>query len=197
MRIDKVYIEDFKNLKQFSIDLDENEMKTVLLGQNAVGKSNFMEALILIFKFLDLSNDTKREPTPFEYYIKYQKGEYYIEISYKKGTYTILVNNEKIKSLKSFFSKEGKELYQPKYVFTYYSGLSNRIRLDFLGHKPVPRNLALSLPFSHNRLIIKFYLSYSNAIFGSLKTLTSTFVSYGFGVDAVTHRSFSYRHSTS
>ncbi len=135
MRIDKVYIEDFKNLKQFSIDLDENEMKTVLLGQNAVGKSNFMEALILIFKFLDLSNETKREPTPFEYYIKYQKGEYYIEISYKKGTYTIFVNNEKIKSLKSFFSKEGKEMYQPKYVFTYYSGLSNKLKEHFWKHQ--------------------------------------------------------------
>jgi len=135
MRIDKVYIEDFKNLKQFSIDLDENEMKTVLLGQNAVGKSNFMEALILIFKFLDLSNETKREPTPFEYYIKYQKGKYCVEITYKKGAYTILVNNEKIKSLKSFFSKEGKELYQPRYVFTYYSGLSNKLKEHFWKHQ--------------------------------------------------------------
>lgn len=135
MRIDKVYIVDFKNLKQFSIDLDENEMKTVLLGQNAVGKSNFMEALILIFKFLDLSNDIKREPTPFEYYIKYKKGEYCIEIRYEKSTYTILVNNEKIKSLKYFFSKEGKELYQPKYVFTYYSGLSNKLKEHFWKHQ--------------------------------------------------------------
>jgi recombinational DNA repair ATPase RecF len=50
MRIDRVYIEDYKNLKEFNIDLDEKEMKTVLLGQNATGKSNFMEALILIFK---------------------------------------------------------------------------------------------------------------------------------------------------
>ena len=28
MRIDKVYIEDYKNLKQFTIDLDEKKMKT-------------------------------------------------------------------------------------------------------------------------------------------------------------------------
>lgn len=108
MRIDKVYIEDFKNLKQFSIDLDENEMKTVLLGQNAVGKSNFMEALILIFKFLDLSNETKREYPLFEYYIKFRKGIFCIEVNCKKGNYSILVNNEKIKSLKSFFSKKVK-----------------------------------------------------------------------------------------
>lgn len=135
MRIDKVNIEDFKNLKQFSIDLDENEMKTVLLGQNAVGKSNFLEALILIFKFLDLSNETKREYTPFDYHIKYRKGEFCIEVTCKDKNYSILVNNQKIKSLKSFFSKEGKELYQPKYVFTYYSGLSNKLKEHFWKHQ--------------------------------------------------------------
>lgn len=46
MRIDSLYIEDFKNLKQFKIDLDENELNTVLLGQNATGKSNFIETLV-------------------------------------------------------------------------------------------------------------------------------------------------------
>ena len=42
MRIDKVSIGDFKNLKKFSIDFDETKMKTVLLGQNTTGKSNFI-----------------------------------------------------------------------------------------------------------------------------------------------------------
>ena len=37
MRIDTVYIEEFKNLKQFEIDFDEKEFQTILLGQNAVG----------------------------------------------------------------------------------------------------------------------------------------------------------------
>ena len=53
MRIHKVYIEKFKNLQQFEISLNSNEMNTVLLGQNATGKSNFIEALVLIFKYLD------------------------------------------------------------------------------------------------------------------------------------------------
>ena len=43
MRIHKVYIEKFKNLQQFEISLNSNEMNTVLLGQNATGKSNFIE----------------------------------------------------------------------------------------------------------------------------------------------------------
>ncbi len=135
MRIDKVYIENFKNLQQFTIDLDENEMKTVLLGQNATGKSNFIEALILIFKFLDLSDDKKRQYPDFDYYIKYQKGENLIEVTLKERNYTILVNQKKIKSFKSFFSREGKELYQPKYVFTYYSGLSNKLKEHFWKHQ--------------------------------------------------------------
>jgi recombinational DNA repair ATPase RecF len=95
MRIEKVYIENYKNLKQFSIDLDENEMKTVLLGQNATGKSNFMEVLIIIFKNLDLSNETKRHTPKFNYNIVYFIGEYKIYVSVNEGNYTVLVNEEK------------------------------------------------------------------------------------------------------
>lgn len=134
MRIDKVYIEDYKNLKEFNIDLDEKEMKTVLLGQNATGKSNFMEALILIFKHLDLSTDSKRQVTKFNYNIVYFIGENRVDVTVKENNYTILVNEEK-QTFKSFFSSEGKAKYQPKYVFTYYSGLSNKLKEHFWDHQ--------------------------------------------------------------
>jgi predicted ATP-binding protein involved in virulence len=134
MRIDKVYIEDYKNLKEFNIDLDEKEMKTVLLGQNATGKSNFMEALILIFKNLDLSTEGKRQTTKFNYNIVYFIGEIRVDVSVKNNNYTILVNEEK-QTFKSFFSAEGKAKYQPKYVFTYYSGLSNKLKEHFWDHQ--------------------------------------------------------------
>lgn len=134
MRIDKVYIEDYKNLKEFNIDLDEKEMKTVLLGQNATGKSNFMEALILIFKNLDLSTESKRQTTKFNYNIVYFIGESRVDVTVKDNNYTILVNEEK-QTFKSFFSAEGKAKYQPKYVFTYYSGLSNKLKEHFWDHQ--------------------------------------------------------------
>lgn len=134
MRIDKVYIEDYKNLKEFNIDLDEKEMKTVLLGQNATGKSNFMEALILIFKNLDLSTDSKRQATKFNYNIVYFIGENRVDVTVKDNNYSILVNEEK-QTFKSFFSVEGKAKYQPKYVFTYYSGLSNKLKEHFWDHQ--------------------------------------------------------------
>ena len=135
MRIDSLYIEDFKNLKQFKIDLDENELNTVLLGQNATGKSNFIETLVLIFKYLDLSKagSTPRFPN-FEYEIKYKCREHNIKITCKedektkKPSYEINVD-EKKQSYKSFFTN--KEIYLPKYVFTYYSGISNKLKDHF------------------------------------------------------------------
>jgi len=134
MRIDQVYIEDYKNLKQFTINLDENEMKTVLIGQNASGKSNFMEALILIFKYLDLSTDTKRQSPSFNYNIVYRIQENTINVTCQDGNYVILVNDKR-QTFKSFFSDKAKTKYQPKYVFTYYSGVSNKLKELFWDHQ--------------------------------------------------------------
>ncbi len=136
MRIDKVYIEDFKNLKRFCIDLDENQMNTVLLGQNATGKSNFIEALVKIFKYLDLSSESSRKYPEFKYWIKYNCYEKDIIIDYTSNTYKIEIEGkDKSPSFKDFFSSEGKKLYFPKYVFTYYSGISNRLDEVFWEHQ--------------------------------------------------------------
>ena len=70
MRIDKVYIEEFKNLKDFQIDINEEVMQTVLIGENAAGKSNLLEALVIIFRDLDLKSQTL-----FNYQIDYECGE--------------------------------------------------------------------------------------------------------------------------
>lgn len=146
MRIDQVYIEDYKNLKEFSIDLDEKEMKTVLLGQNATGKSNFMEALILIFKYLDLEKEVPKE-IGLKYAITYTCRAYSIKVNNLKGQYEFDVaeninwENKKIEkhlhknkiTKTEFFRK--KDEYLPKYVFTYYSGLSNKLNELFWDHQ--------------------------------------------------------------
>ncbi|WP_113660965.1 AAA family ATPase [Pedobacter nanyangensis] len=135
MRIDSLYIEDFKNLKKFRIDLDEKELNTVLLGQNATGKSNFIETLVLIFKYLDLSKpgSTPRYPE-FEYELKYKCRDHNIKIECKKDQkterFSYDINVDEVKqSYKSFFTS--KEIYLPKYVFTYYSGISNKLKDHF------------------------------------------------------------------
>lgn len=127
MRIDYVNITEFKNLKDFEIDLDENFMETVLLGQNATGKSNFIESLVLIFKYLDLE-----KPCDFEYKIKYLCRGKNIVVDFKEGKYEFYIDEKKI-TVAEF--NRNKNDYLPKYVFTYYSGISNRLKEHFDQHQ--------------------------------------------------------------
>ena len=55
---DKVYIKEFKNLKEFSVELDTEQLTNVFIGKNGAGKSNFIEALVIIFRDLDLKTVT-------------------------------------------------------------------------------------------------------------------------------------------
>lgn len=159
MRIDKVYIEDFRNLKEFEIDLDQNEMKTVLLGQNATGKSNFLEAIILIFKCLDLSKPSSRLTPGFSYNIIYKTKEYVVEITHnskpdvdkEEVDYLTQVNGQK-QTFKSFFSDKGKKDFQPKNVFTYYSGVSNKLRELFWDHQENFYDKIIKEDFDDNQL---------------------------------------------
>jgi len=142
MRIHKVYIENFKNLKQFEINFDPDEMNTVLLGQNATGKSNFIEALILIFKYLDLEKEPPKE-TNLRYKIEYECRGKKIVVDYLSGKYIFHIKEKetdtedslrtKVLSKADFFRQ--KNDYLPKYVFTYYSGTSNRLKDHFDEHQ--------------------------------------------------------------
>lgn len=145
MKIHKVYIEKFKNLRQFEIDLSQNEMNTVLLGQNATGKSNFIEALVLIFKYLDLEKDPPKEFN-FKYKIEYECRGKKILVDYLKGKYSFKIRQKNIINEKEEVQEETKGIskseffrnkneYLPKYVFTYYSGISNRLKDHFDEHQ--------------------------------------------------------------
>lgn len=153
MRINRVYIEQFKNLNKFCIELDSSQMNTVLLGQNATGKSNFIEALVLIFKYLDLSKPANRKFPDFNYWIDYKCYKNNIVVDYTGESYQIfLENNDKTVSYNKFFSKDGKSKYLPKYVFTYYSGLSDRLDKIFWEHQKNFYDKIIKKDFDKNEL---------------------------------------------
>jgi predicted ATPase len=58
MRLDKLHIFNYKDnsLRNFTIDFDEGRSTTVLIGRNGSGKSNLIEAIIEIFRDLELNN---------------------------------------------------------------------------------------------------------------------------------------------
>ena len=62
MRLDRFRVRHFKNLSDLEIDFDTGELSTVLIGENGTGKSNVIEALVTVFRDLDLGDST-----PFPY----------------------------------------------------------------------------------------------------------------------------------
>ena len=100
MRIDKLWIKDFKNLKDFEIDFDEDQMTAVLIGHNGTGKSNLIEAIVIIFRNLDLG-----KPPAFSYDMTYLCRGYKIRITAdadKKSNHTMITRDGKKISLLKF-----------------------------------------------------------------------------------------------
>ncbi len=138
MKLRRLEIEIFKNLRNFAIDFGTNPFTTVVLGQNGTGKSNLLEALTIIFRDLDLN-----EVPVFAYTLSYEcrgneirivadptrarKEQVRITIGRPDGTVEAVAYNR--------FSKNTERIYLPSYVFGYYSGPSNRMEKHFDKHQ--------------------------------------------------------------
>lgn len=132
MRIDWLWLQDFKNLRNLEVDFDEDSLYTVLLGQNGTGKSNLIESLVMIFRDLDLG-----ERPSLAYRIRYACRGRRIEVDAdpkrEKDAVNITVDGENIPF--SRFHSNPDRIYLPKYLFGYYSGPSNRLERHFEKHQ--------------------------------------------------------------
>lgn len=159
MRLDKLTIgsakdnptHQFKNLKNITIDFDQDHWVTVVIGWNGTGKSNVLEALAIIFRDLIAK---KRTPA-FAFQLSYRMGageslrriHINADPDRKKDAFLIRVAdaNQKnlVHSVLDFGDDAGKSppgepikltaflnadaKYLPRYVFSYYSGESPRM----------------------------------------------------------------------
>ena len=128
MRLDKVYIDGFKNLKQLEVDFDETKLTTVLIGQNGAGKSNLIEAITQVFRWVDLR---KHEPR-FHYRINYRISGARVTLSNVPKEPAIKVDGKEVK--RPEFEKRKTDWF-PDLVFGYYSGGSRRLESLFDGHQ--------------------------------------------------------------
>ena len=76
MHLQKLRIADFRNLKDFDINFDAGFGSHAIIGQNGTGKSNLIEAIVTIFRDLDL-----RAKTPFGYALEYQCRGHHIQVT--------------------------------------------------------------------------------------------------------------------
>jgi predicted ATPase len=143
MKLDFLTVEKFKNLRDFQVDFDENpnELFTVLLGRNGLGKSNLLEVLVVIFRDLFLGAETD-----FGYELRYTLGRGEIRVTIKNQPAPSPANGEfsltvtKPDTTREIFTREqlktdaGKK-WLPRHVFAYYSGPSDRLEQHFRPHQ--------------------------------------------------------------
>lgn len=151
MKLDYLIIRSgFKNISNLKIEFDEGQLLTVLVGRNGSGKSNIIEALVRIFRALDLG-----EHAPFSYELAYSLGaenriwvkvdadpaygntpiaQHQIEVAEKHDLHAISTW-DRVSLAKVQRDKAGQSAYLPKHLFAYYSGPSDRLESLFVKHR--------------------------------------------------------------
>lgn len=72
MRLLRVYIDGYRNLKNVEVEFDKKSLTTVIIGENGSGKSNMIEAIVEVFRAWSLG---KQKELRFRYSIFYvQRG---------------------------------------------------------------------------------------------------------------------------
>ncbi|HEX3020448.1 MAG TPA: AAA family ATPase [Chitinispirillaceae bacterium] len=138
MRINRLTIQEFRNLKDFEITFTSQSVNAdgnlqpfkshAVIGQNGSGKSNLLEAIITIFRDLDLKNKAE-----FGYSLEYEVRGHTIQVEATAGSLPSVVIDCK-KSSATYISDHAQE-YLPSNVFVYYSGKNSRIEDLFQLHQ--------------------------------------------------------------
>lgn len=163
MRIDLLYLDDFKNLRNFEVDFDLKSPRQVIVGRNGVGKSNLLEAIGYIFRDLDLGEDPA-PPSPCGYKIEYHCNRHFVRITSARKqsddpkspfartyeiapdggnpaaekearTYETISQAEFFRRNRPNGDQPNPERLLPLYVFGYYSGVSGRFNDVFARHE--------------------------------------------------------------
>jgi restriction endonuclease S subunit/predicted ATPase len=138
-RLRELWLEDFKNLADYTVRFDPSHGIDIVLGWNGTGKSNLFEALVIIFRDLYKwweKNQWTENPMK-GYHLRYVMNRKMIEVSWQPGVM-------KRPKLRMGILQEGKEepdkfesltrdkLLLPRFIFGYYSGPTNRLAEHFL-----------------------------------------------------------------
>lgn len=143
MQLERLKIREFRNLRDFEIrftgsatDADGTERvfkSHAVIGQNGSGKSNMIEAIVTIFRDLDLN-----QKTGFGYELDYNCRGHRIRIDAMGEKDRVKITERDVDKTKNFalshLQRHAKK-YLPSHVFAYYSGRNERIETLFQQHQ--------------------------------------------------------------
>jgi len=122
VKLKKLYIKQYKNLKEFTIDFESGNGLTMLVGNNGSGKSNVLEALSGIFH--DLFKEKGGRKITSDYTLEYALDDKNCKIENKKGV--LRCYTDKFKSRDSFIAENA-----PNNIIGLYSGEEDRLWTQF------------------------------------------------------------------
>lgn len=147
MRLRSLFLPQYKNLSGFRLPYTEDEPARnstlrrdvpvlMILGRNGSGKSNLLEALLIIFRDLDLGRRSG-----FPYRLEYECGEHHVTVDCLDGRDSIVatprspdVGSSTTFTRRQFATDEIARSLRPSHVFGYYSGQSERFAELFATH---------------------------------------------------------------
>jgi restriction endonuclease S subunit/predicted ATPase len=141
-RLLELWLEDFKNLTDYTVRFDPTQGLDVVLGWNGTGKSNLFESLLVIFR--DLHGWWERNRWPEKpmcgFRLTYEMEEHVVEVTWRPGAMKrpelrrgrVALDGEMGQALSRI---KRSELPLPRFVFGYYSGPTNRLAEHFLPMK--------------------------------------------------------------
>lgn len=141
-RLVELWLEDFKNLKDYIVRFNPAEGLDIVLGWNGTGKSNLFEALVIILRDLHGWWEKNRWPDkPMNgFRLAYEMDEHIVEVTWrpeqmkrpevKRGPIS-----PKMKDGAELAPIKREQLPLPRFVFGYYSGPTNRLAEHFLPMK--------------------------------------------------------------
>jgi restriction endonuclease S subunit/energy-coupling factor transporter ATP-binding protein EcfA2 len=141
-RLIELWLEDFKNLANYTVRFDPAHSIDVVLGWNGTGKSNLFEALVIIFRDLSKWHEKNQWPKiPMKgYQLRYIIDGKTVEISWHPGemkrpklTMQLPQSNTEEANKPKLITRS--ELPLPRFIFGYYSGPTNRLAEHFLPMK--------------------------------------------------------------
>jgi restriction endonuclease S subunit/predicted ATPase len=141
-RLIELWLEDFKNLSDYTVRFDPSHSIDVVLGWNGTGKSNLFEALVIIFRDLHRWWEKNRwTQKPMKgYRLRYAINNEIVEIFWQPSEMKrpklmagkILEGNKQPEKLENI---KREKLLLPRFIFGYYSGPTNRLAEHFLPMK--------------------------------------------------------------
>lgn len=139
-RLTELWLEEFKNLKDYTMRFDADCALNVILGWNGTGKSNLFEALVVIFRDLHDWSDRNRWPAePMKgFRLVYELDDYVFQVEWqtKRMKRPSIRRGPKPRPSQAQYKTVGpRELGLPRFVFGYYAGPTNRLAEHFLPMK--------------------------------------------------------------